>query len=237
MHNPQWLFTLNVGAHWVASMSSIVSFTLGIVELVRNKKTESWIFFAIAGLFLIMAFDQAWQDEHRNAGVLISEKRDAVEQREFWKNQSYLKDASLRTQNELLGKNYGVLAQTQSSLATLSNRLLDISKPAPLKVTTFITNLPMANGLNQHVAAVILLVNRTISIRGDLQCDLPFTVAEWRPMQPPHEQIFTSSGISTQNLAPNRVHLIMQSPPWEPGVPILVLIVSKEAVSDCEFRL
>lgn len=138
-----WLFVPNTLSHWVASMSSIVSFTLGIVELIRNKKIESWIFFAIAGLFLIVAFDQAWQDEHRNSEIMKVEKSKAESDMTFWKDQSYSKDASLRTRDELLVKNYGVLADTQSSMATLSNRLLDVAKPEPLKIDVMRWRLPV----------------------------------------------------------------------------------------------
>jgi len=115
-------------------MSGIASFVFATIEHVRNKKIESRAFFGVGVLCLIVAFDQAWQDEHNNVKVLIAEKSALWQERDFWKDQSYQKDASLRARDELLGRNYSVLADTQSSLATLSNRLLDVAKPAPLKI-------------------------------------------------------------------------------------------------------
>jgi len=139
MHE-HWLFAGNALSHWVASMSSIVSFTLGIVELVRNKKIESWIFFAIAGLFLIVGFDQAWQDEHRNSEVLKVDKSSAISEREFWKQQSYDKDHTIQQRDQLLGQNYTALVgeqttsnQTQQSLTKLADKILAINKPVPQK--------------------------------------------------------------------------------------------------------
>src|SRR5438105_9029925 len=117
MHD-QWLFFGNVFAHLVASMSSIVSFAFAVYEATKNKRIESWVFFAIGSFFLIVAFDQAWQDEHHNVRALITEKTNLSQERNFWKDQSYSKDASLRTRDELLGRNYSVLAHSQSSLAT-----------------------------------------------------------------------------------------------------------------------
>ena len=73
MHD-RLLFVGNVLAHWAAFISSIVSFTLGIAGYVRDRKTEGWIFAAIAFLFLLVACDVAWQDEDRNATILVAEK-------------------------------------------------------------------------------------------------------------------------------------------------------------------
>jgi len=71
-----FLFFHNVSAHLVALMSGIVSFGIGIWE--KAKKNSNPIharaFWIIAALCLIVAFDEAWQDEHRNAQVVIAEK-------------------------------------------------------------------------------------------------------------------------------------------------------------------
>ena len=121
MHD-HWLFIWNVLGHLVASMSGVASFLLSMWEHTRQKKIESRIFFAVGVICLIVAFDQAWQDEHRNSQILIAEKAQLTSETAFWKGQSYDKDASLRSRNQLLTQNFGVLGQTQSSLAELSNR-------------------------------------------------------------------------------------------------------------------
>ena len=142
MHSGHWLFAQNVFAHLVASMSGVASFIIAMYEHSRQRKVTSRAFFVIGVICLVMAFDQAWQDEHNNTNNLIAEKSVLWQERDFWKEQSYAKDSSLRSLNELLGKNYGVLSDTQSSLAKLSNRLLDVAGPAPLKIDAHRWKIP-----------------------------------------------------------------------------------------------
>ncbi len=135
----------------------------------KDKKVESRIFFAIGAFFLVYAFDQAWQDEHRKVQTLIGEKAFLFGERDFWKNQSYEKDASLRTRDDLLTKNYGVLAETQSSLATLSNRMLDVAKPAPLKIDVMRWRIPetytYANVGRVQFWVLVLISNKVKALR------------------------------------------------------------------------
>jgi hypothetical protein len=133
MHD-HWLFIWNVLGHLVASMSGLVSFGVAIYEAFNKKKFETWAFFVIGALCLTVAFDQAWQDEHRNAQLLISEKANAIEEKNFWKEQSYEKDAELRTRDSLLAQNYTSLIgeqatanKSQGSLAQLSSKIADLN--------------------------------------------------------------------------------------------------------------
>lgn len=237
MYN-HFLFVWNVAAHWVASMSSIVSFTLGIVELVRNKKVESWIFFAVAALFLIMAFDQSWQDEHKNSGMLKSEKADAVSAKNFWENQSYQKDASLRVRDELLAKNYGVLSETQSSLTELSNKLVDVVKPEPFKVEVMRWQLPVILNTQSNptqIWVLILIGNKTIDdTRGTLTCDKPFTGVT--------SQILThgnSLRADWDQKTPTSVHVEYLYPPWSKNNPLVFAAATPKDrdIESCSFKL
>lgn len=188
MHD-HWLFTWNVLSHWVASMSSIVSFTLGIVELVRNKKTESWVFFAVAFLFLIFGFDQAWQDEHRNAEMLKAEKSSTISEREFWKQQSYDKDQTIQQRDQLLAQNYTALIGEQStanksheSLSKLANKILDITKPEPLRIYTAGEDLPFYGGMQPHEMMFLAFPNRILPrINVMLTCDTKIKTARAHP--------------------------------------------------------
>jgi hypothetical protein len=126
------LFIGNALAHLVASMSGLVSFAIAVYEATRKKKFETWAFFGLGAICLVVAFDQAWQDEHRNAQLLVSQKEEAVIERNFWKDQSYAKDAALHSRDELLAKNYSALIgeqttanQTQQSIAQLSKKIID----------------------------------------------------------------------------------------------------------------
>lgn len=116
-------------------MSGPIAVAFSIWEYVSGNKTEGWVFFVVGMLLIFAACDLAWQDEHRNAQVLISEKSMLTNDINFWKQQSYQKDDALRQRDSLLVQNSTVLGQTQSSLASLSNRILDVSKPEKLNIT------------------------------------------------------------------------------------------------------
>lgn len=237
MHN-HFLFIGNVFAHWVATMSSVVSFTLGIVEYVRDRKTEAWIFTIIASLFLIVSFDAAWQDEHRNANLLTAEKASAYGEREFWKQQSYAKDASLRNRDDLLAQNFGVLQQTQSSLATLSNRLLDVAKPEPFHADVMRWQIPgvlhTPDGPVQ-LWALVLVGNRTIAeTKGTFTCDSDFTALD--------SHIVTRTGslrTDYQQTTPTSVRVEYIYPPWGPKNPLVFAIATKQGhdIKSCSFKL
>lgn len=123
-----WLFLYNVLVHLVASMSSLVSFGISVYEAFKGKKFETWAFFAIGTLCLIIAFDQAWQDEHRNSEILKAEKSAAASERDFWKAQSYDKDSALRQRDSLLASNYTALIGEQATANKSQGSLADLSK-------------------------------------------------------------------------------------------------------------
>jgi len=115
-------------------MSGIVSFAISIYEATKKKKFETWAFFLLGAICLIIGFDQAWQDEHRNAQLLAGQKADAVGERNFWKDQSYAKDEALRSRDQLLAQNYAALIgqqttsnKSQQSLAQLSNKIVELN--------------------------------------------------------------------------------------------------------------
>jgi hypothetical protein len=235
MHN-HWLFTYNVLAHLVASMSSLVSFGISIYEATRKKKFETWAFFAIGALCLMVAFDQAWQDEHRNAEILISEKSSAIQERDFWKTQSYEKDESLRKREDLLGQNYGVLANTQMSLAALSNKLLDNLRSTPLKMNAFWVSwglrLTKPGQADLHEGLIIAETSKSIaSINLDLHCDNPFKFAgrAWLVS----DLGFTSQSHQTGD---NDARIVLSNGPWNPGTPLVVLVASSKEELKCEVK-
>jgi len=128
------LFMGNVFGHLVASMSGFVSFAISICEAFRKKKFETWAFFVVGALCLIVAFDQAWQDEHRNAQILIAEKSSVMAEKTFWKDQAYAKDAALNRTQELFAQNYTALVgeqttanKAQQSLTQLSNKIVELN--------------------------------------------------------------------------------------------------------------
>lgn len=171
MHN-HLLFFGNVCAHLVASMSGLVSFIFAIVEHIRSKKIETWAFVVVGTLCLLVAFDQAWQDEHRNSEVLKSEKVAAASDRNFWKQESYTKDASLQQRDLMLGQNFSVLSQTQASLAALSSKVLDINKPEAQVFTIRRDDSDLSTFASwKHRVEFLIMTNKSAEAHFQLSCD------------------------------------------------------------------
>ena len=103
------LFAGNVLAHLVASMSGLVSFVLSVVQAIRKKEIATWIFFGIGCLCLLVAFDQAWRDEHRNVEAVTQSKADA------W-GQFNTCDKERAVNNVLVGTYESQIAQQRVSL-------------------------------------------------------------------------------------------------------------------------
>ena len=145
---------------------------LALVEMVTLKwlhtPLEKKLFTGLTLLCLFISCFQAWVDEHHNAEELIKDKADIVGQREFWKGQSYAKDEAIRMRDGLLDQNFTTLSGTQSSLAQLSNKILDVTKPEARVITPF---LVIKNG---NLERYLLLVNKTITpVHMIAKCDKP----------------------------------------------------------------
>lgn len=230
MHNV-WLFLMNVVAHLVASMSGIVSFVIAFYEAVRNRKIESWIFFAVGAICLIIAFDQAWQDEHRNVETLIAEKSTLWQERDFWRNQSYEKDASLRIRDSLLEKDTVALGNSQGALANLSNKILELDKPQAQKFT-----VRRVGGLDdfvrkwKHYEEFVVMTNVPVEARYLVACNQPMgdvdaRIAEGGPRFP----------MSVQEATPNEWMIHIPSPQITPGNPLLITVgYNEDSLGICQ---
>jgi hypothetical protein len=174
-------FIKAVAAHWFWWIGLVLTLE-PMYQHLLPAKWQKWIggkmselapqWFLCTGVLLVLiAFYQSWQDEHRIVAQLIVEKSGIVREREFWKNQSFQKDASLRIRDELLGKNVSALSDTQTSLASLSNRLLDIGKPERLNISIDqVGSLPPIRP-GYTVVQYLIIPNRLIAAKGLFYCD------------------------------------------------------------------
>jgi len=221
-------------------MSGLVSFIFSLWEHARRQKIEAWAFFAVGCLCLIIAFDQAWQDEHRNSQILMAEKSAAIEGKNFWESQSYEKDSSLRTRDELLTKNYGVLAQTQSSFSQLSaNWLTQFGKlsqvqPEHIAVKSFL--YPEERTINGYYLYVVTAVtNKTkMSFTGSINCKNGFPSNVWGDMS----GALNSGGIYDIHIMPvsaTKFIVNVVSPAWNPDSPIVIMGRAKTDPGPCVF--
>ena len=218
-------------------MSGIASFIFAAVEHIRGKKTESRAFLAVGVICLTLAFDQAWQDEHNNVKVLIGDKGALSQERDFWKDQSYDKDASLRSRDEMLTKNYGVLAETQSSLAALSNRLVGLQEP--LKITPhFIGLVPSQVNTNiqaRYHGTFLVLTNKPITpVRLLVTCDAEILSTSGGVLGTAGGMGGGWGGRVTSSNKQFGVGIL--SPAWTPVNPLLVTIYTNESdAGNCSF--
>ena len=228
-------------------MSSIVSFTLGIVELFRNRRTEAWIFWSIAVLFLIVAFDQAWQDEHRNTSLVIGEKSSAVGEMNFWKEQNYAKDDAVRTRDHLLAQNYTALIgqqttsnNAQQSLAQLSQRILEIDKPGKLKIDNYyLGDVPSqynANVKAKYHGTFLVLTNQTVTpIRLLVTCEGKIVQAGGGILGTAASSGGGWGGRVTTS--PMQYGIGLLSPAWTPSNPMLATIYTDDpSLGICSFE-
>jgi hypothetical protein len=197
-------------------MSGIASFLMSAWEQSRNKKIESRAFFIIGVICLVIAFDQAWQDEHRNSEILTAEKSVLSSESSFWKGQSYSKDEALRSRDQLLGQNYAVLAANQLSLSELSNRLLDITGPAPRKIDVMAWKIPITYTF------------------ANLSCDADVTIIT--------ENVLTHASSLRADydvISPREVHIEFLYPPVSAENPLMFFASTKEGVDihTCTFKL
>jgi hypothetical protein len=234
MHD-HWLFTWNVLSHLVASMSGFASFLMSLWEHSRRRKIESRVFFIVGVLCLVIAFDQAWQDEHRNSEILKAEKATLSSDAGFWKNQAYEKDTSLRSRDQLLAQNYTALIgqqssanDSQSALAKLSDKILDIGKPQALRVVIQALMEPIGDG-PVKVRYFIVLTNKTVTPAiVNVSCDQDITAGEGAVVG----TTVMSAGMGPV-IGNRRFNFSIASPAWSPQSPILVDVHYTGAQPNC----
>lgn len=148
----------------------------------------------------------------------------ALEQTAFWKQQSYEKDASLRSRDQLLGQNYSALIgeqstanDSQSALAKLSDKILDIGRPLKLNVVTQPLMEPPGDGPIE-VRYFIVLTNKTVNPAFmNVSCDQDITAGEGAVVGTTQ----TLMGIGPV-VGKRRFNLSITSPPWGPLSPVLL---------------
>jgi hypothetical protein len=174
------LFIGAVAAHWMASFGGVFLMIVAIIEKLRHKEVNAWVFWSGAFVCMLVAFYGAWVDEHHNTEQVITDKALIAGERDFWKAQSFAKDDSLRTMTGLLAQNFNTLSGTQNSLTALSNKILDVTKPEPMTIHSVDIG-PMkstdGNG-SKFQEQFVLLVNKTITpVHLVVTCDQPIASA------------------------------------------------------------
>jgi hypothetical protein len=232
----QVLFLRAVFAHWIAALGVLLTLTPLISDKWRRRIEEKFMknefslkhLWVVGFVFLFVAFYQAWQDEHTSAQQLIEEKRLLAVESNFWKDQSYQKDASLRTMSELLAKNFTTLSNTQQSFAQISGRLLDLAKPEPQKTTYWlIGSISQYADKNRaaHSVDYIVLTNKPVSpIKMLVTCSGKNSGNRW-------DMPNAGGGMGSAwgaPISPNSYRIGISAPPWTPTGPMIVTVYSNQ---------
>lgn len=109
------MFGLFFGAivnHWLFSFGGVALLIYAIIEKIRQKDVEAWVFWGGALLCLFVACYGAWVDEHHNADAVIAEKARAF---------SDLGECSSNLRSSV-GQNTILQSQVTSQQGTINNQ-------------------------------------------------------------------------------------------------------------------
>jgi hypothetical protein len=180
-----------------------------------------WLF----GMFLLfVAFYETWRDEYRNYQQLTKDNTTLAQDRDRWKAQNDDKDSSLRKRDELLG-------QSVTALTGLSNKILDVTKPEPLKIITAGERLPYYGGSQPHEMIMLAFPNKVVgAVNADIECDRDIQSA--RAAMLGHD-LWMGGGVAIQS--PRLVSVNITSPIWTPTQPLVVYIAfAKDLANECK---
>ncbi len=235
-----WLYAKAVFSSWVATVGILLTITAFIPE-----RAQKWVearimkdrfslkhLWVTGALLLLVAFYQAWVEEHRIVEQLENDKRAVASEKDFWKGQSFQKDASLRIRDEMLSGNFSVLADTQKSLTTLSEKVLDISKPEPLRILTSGEDLPYYGGSQPREAIFLAFPNKVVgAVNAEVTCDKRIKAARAHMFG---HRAWTGYSLEVEG---NKVFIRIGSPAWTPTQPLVVYMAfEKELFKECSIR-
>jgi hypothetical protein len=84
------------------------------------------------------------------------------------------------------------------------------------------------------MSALVMTTNKFISpTHGTLVCNKPFLLFDAEFAMGPHWELFANRTL----IAANKARIEIKSPPWNPEVPLVVLVASSGDLSPCEFKL
>lgn len=252
-----FLFLGNVAAHLVALMSGIASFVLATVQAVRKSPLSARIFWVVGALCLLFAFDQAWQDEHRNTQAVAVEKaaavssatsciQDARVEQVYTKGLQSLNDSQRATiDNEQLvnGRQQSAVNSCVISLGKMNpivNREISVIKiPVAMRDATSNRFVGMFTPHKVYVAELIITTNQTEARPvGDLRCQNSFSI-DSDPQLPMLASTALTGGSAPQRISDREygIRVFNTGSEWGPNSPIFMAVSSvSETVGSCTFR-
>jgi hypothetical protein len=168
-------------AHWLFTFGGIAMVAFGLWEKYKHKETAKWMFWGFAVLLLLVAFYQAWLDEHHNTAVVIAEKATAVGdwgtcngdlKAETEKNK--LLDRQNIQQQTTINSQQSSLNSQQDSVNKCIVQLGSAIKPERLKTEAWLvgTVIEKTDRQSPFFGSWVVLTNKTVTpIRLLVTCD------------------------------------------------------------------
>jgi hypothetical protein len=205
---------------------------LALLELFMTKwlntPLEKKLFNTLVIGCLFIACFQAWVDEHHNGTELIREKSNAVGEREFWKAQSYAKDEAIRQRDNLLEQNFTTLSGTQQALASVSTKILEITKPEPVKITSM-SDVIKFDAKRNH-AQILVFSNKPIPAKVIIACQ-----NEMSSITAHMAGVRIDYPLTTNQAARNIWYVDIPSPLMGPSSPLsLILGYDEDSLGGCQ---
>lgn len=231
------LFFAALANHILFTFGGVFLMLVAIVEKLRNKPTEAWIFWSAALVCLFIACYGAWVDEHHNTGTVIAEKADV------WSKYNQC-DKFLGSKSTLADSQASQLVQFQSQIANQQdtfNRCImalgSMNVPQPVRVKVWDVHTPITqavpSGEKFTVWELVVVTNRAVSPTDVLvHCDTPFnainsSVAGAGPLM---NSVFGQTSDREYEVG-------FTTPAWKPENPILITVAAKDESLPCNVKL
>ena len=168
------MVSLFIGAlvnHWLFSFGGVVLVIIAVIERLRNKDTEAWVFWGAALVCLIVACYGAWVDEHNNAQAAMYGD---LGKAEAWSK--YNQCDKDRAVNDALAKSYQSRNNAEQDLfdkCILS--LGNANKPQPLRLKAEWV-LPSLQNVEtkRYLAVIVAATNKQTAVNVYVRCDKDF---------------------------------------------------------------
>jgi hypothetical protein len=167
-----YLFASDLFHQLLFYVGGVLAFMEWMLMKYFDTPLEKQLFTSIVLILFFFCCFQAFKDEHQNSQTLIGDKAELTSERNFWKEQSEAKDGEVRQRDRLLETNFTTLSGTQRSLAGLSHKILDITKPEPTRITMHAIPIKQSDA---PAAILVAHTNNSIAgFKGKVKCDRAF---------------------------------------------------------------
>jgi hypothetical protein len=165
------LFIAALVSHWLFSFGGVVLVIIAVIERLRKKDTEAWVFWGAALVCLFIACYGAWVDEHNNAQAAMYGDRGKAE---AWS--MYNQCDKDRAVNDALAKSYQNRNNSEQDLfdkCILS--LGNANKPERLQFKAQWV-LPSLQNVEtkRYLAVIVGATNKQTSVNVYVRCDKDF---------------------------------------------------------------